>query len=1060
MRYLHIVLFTLLPLLLWSQKEKGVTTSPKSPVAPLFEQLKWRSIGPYRGGRSLAVAGHASQPYTFYFGATGGGIWKTVDGGQSWGCISDSTFGSSSVGSIAVAPSDANVVYAGMGETEIRGNISYGDGVYRSTDGGKSWIHCGLEATYAIGRVVVHPRDANTVYVAAIGQVFGKNKERGVYRTRDGGKSWQQILMHSDSVGAIEVAIDPSNPDIVFASLWNARRGPHYLSSGGEGSGLYRSTDGGDHWKRISTNEGMPKGLLGKIEVAISPANPQRIWAMIENADNGGLYRSDNGGSSWNLTNTDKNLRQRPWYFSEITPDAKDENVLYIMNVGFWRTGDGGKTFRNINVAHGDCHDLWVSPTNPDCMILGDDGGAEVTYNGGATWSDLDLPTAQFYHVAVDNDFPYAIYGAQQDNSTVKIKSRTSGYSIGESDWYPVAGGESGYVAPDPEDSEITYGGSYMGYLSRNDHRTGQDQNISVYPVGTLGAGAEDMKYRFQWTYPIVFSPHDANKLYVTSQYVHQSTNEGMSWEIISPVLTRNDPATMVSSGGPITKDNTGAETYSTIFTFAESTVEKGVLWAGSDDGYIHVSRDAGKNWTRCILPALPDWALISIIEPSKRDAGTAYVAANRYKLADTKPYLFKTTDFGKTWLLITTGIPEDAYCRVIRNDPNYPDILYAGTEKGVFVSLNAGAQWIPLQANLPLTPIHDIAVQARDRDLVIATHGRSFWVLDNLEPIYEIYREKLNGTRTYFMKPEDTWRTAGGSYYSPDMQVGENAPNGVVFNYLLPDTTSKEIKLRIFEADRDTIVTFSNLKNKVGEPIQINKDFYQPEKIIRSGILTAMRGLNTFQWDTRYADAKDIEGGSLLWSGSLAGPIAAPGAYIAEFSIGDSLIAVQPFVIKLDPRLKASQADLEASLQFQLKVRDKLNETHEAINKIKKVRKQIGDVTAALPDTAFRSQIEVISKPILDSMMVIERAFNQGDAKAFQDLLALPVKLNDKIAGLGSAAATADTRPTAQTLEAYNDIAGQIDSYLAKLKAIFEVQIPALNRKIDEKRPPAIRLD
>ena len=1059
MKNLVLLFLTLIPSFVFGQREKKSANSG-SPVAPLLEQLRWRSVGPYRGGRSLAVAGHASQPYTFYFGAAGGGVWKTTDGGQSWGCISDSTFHSSSVGCIAVAPNDPNVLYVGMGETEMRGNITYGDGMYRSADGGKSWKHIGLKESYAIGRVVVHPRDANTVYVAAMGQIFGKNKERGIYRTRDGGQTWQQILMHSDSVGGIEVALDPSNPDIVLASLWNARRGPHYMSDGGEGSGLYRSADGGDTWKLISTNAGMPKGMLGKIEVAISPANSQRIWAMVENAANGGLYRSDDGGTSWNLLNTDKNLRQRPWYFSEITPDAKDENVLYIMNVNFWRTADGGQTFRNINVGHGDCHDLWVSPANPDCMILGDDGGAEVTYNGGATWSDLDIPTAQFYHVALDNDFPYSIYGAQQDNSTIKIKSRTSGFSIGESDWYPVAGGESGYIAPDPENPDVTYGGSYMGYLSRHDHITGQDQNVSVYPVGTLGAGAEDMKYRFQWTYPILFSPHDPNTLYATSQFVHKSTNEGMSWEIISPTLTRNDPATLVSSGGPITKDNTGAETYSTVFTFAESPVQKGVMWAGSDDGYVHVSRDGGKNWERCTPPSLPEWALISIIEPSYRNAGTAYVAANRYKLADNKPYLFKTTDFGKTWSLITTGIPDGAYCRVVRNDPNYPDILYAGTEIGIFVSLDAGATWLPLQANLPLTPIHDIAVQARDRDLVVATHGRSFWVLDNLEPIYEIHREKLNGTRPYLIQPEKTWRTPGGSYFSPDMQVGENAPNGVVFNYLLPDTTSKEVKLGIFEADRDTIAVFSSQKNKAGEPLKINNDFFQPEKITRPGYLTASKGLNTFTWDTRYADAKDVTGGSLMWSGSVVGPIATPGSYVAELSIGDSVIATQSFDIQLDPRIKVSAADLEASLKFQLQVRDKLTEVNEAINKIRKIRKQINDVTAAIQDTAYRSTIETLAKPILDSIANIEKALIQTDAKAFQDLLALPVRLNDKLAGLGSTAATADTRPTAQTIEAYTDITAQIDSYLAKLKAIIDDQIAALNQKLEQKRPPAIKAD
>jgi photosystem II stability/assembly factor-like uncharacterized protein len=1028
-------------------------------ISSLYSGLKWRNIGPFRGGRSLAACGVAEQPMTFYFGATGGGVWKTTDGGVSWYSISDSTFTSSSVGSIAVAPSDPNIIYVGMGEVEMRGNISYGDGVYKSTDAGKTWKHIGLEDSYAIGRIVVHPKDPNLVYVAALGHIFGKNTERGVYRSRDGGTNWERVLYKNDETGANEITFDPTNPSIMYAALWQARRGPHYLSSGGDGCGMYKSLDGGTTWFSISQKPGLPVGLLGKMEVAVSPANGNRIWAMIENK-NGGIFRSDDGGESWSQINTDKNLWQRPWYFSEIVADPKDVNTLYVLNVGFWRSSDGGKNFSSLNIEHGDCHDLWINPENPDILLLADDGGASVSYNRGSAWSELDIPTAQFYHVSVDNDFPYNIYGCQQDNSSIRIKSRTPDGSIGSRDWESSAGGESGYIVADPENSNVTYGGNYMGYLSKYDRITGQNQDVSVYPVGPLGAGAVEMKYRFQWTYPIVFSPHDPNTLYVTSQYVHRSTDEGMSWEIISPVLTRNEITTLISSGGPITKDNTGAETYSTIFTFAESPVKAGVLWTGSDDGWVHVSTDAGKNWTKCTLPGLGDWALINMIDPSDFDAGTAYVSATRYKSDDRTPYIYKTNDYGKSWSLITKGITDKDYIRCVREDPNRKGLLYAGSETGIYISFDEGEQWFSLKLNLPLTPVHDIAVQASQKDLVIATHGRSFWVLDNMEPIYQL-NEKIAAEKAHLFAPEIHYRMPGYSYYSPTMQSGQNAPHGVLVNYYLKDTTSKELQLKFFTEKGDSIISYSSSKNKNGEPLTINKDFYQKEKIERSGYLSANKGGNMFLWDMRYPDAKEIEGGAIMWSGSNAGPQAPPGRYYVEMFLGETFVGRQPFEIKKDPRLQqVTNADLEASFRFQWQVRNHLDSLNKNVNRIRTARKQVNDYLATVKDTVFKKQVEVLTKPFLDTLKSIENNLVQADAKAFQDLLALPIKLNDKLAGLGSAAGSADTRPTKQTYEAFNDITGLIAIEYLRLEQALKKQLPLINQLAATQPADIIRIE
>ena len=704
----------------------------------LFNAMHWRSIGPFRGGRSLAACGIASQPNVYYAGTVGGGVWKTTDGGNSWICISDTTFRSSSVGAIAVASSDVNIVYVGMGEAEMRGNISFGDGIYKSVDAGKTWKHSGLKKSYAISTILVHPQNADLVYVCAMGNVYGPNSERGLYRSKDGGKIWERILFKNDSSGCVSVAFDPSNPRTMYATLWQAYRNRYSLSSGGKGCGLYKSEDGGDTWKDISQNPGLPVGLTGKISVCTSVAKPGRIYASVEN-ENGGIFRSDDRGEHWTRTSDDRNLMKRPWYFSTLAADPQNADVIYCLNVQLWKSTDGGVKFSLVQNPHVDNHEMWIDPADSKRFILANDGGPWVTTDGGVNYTETDLPTAQFYHVNLDNDFPYNVYGAQQDNSSIRIASGTGNSAIGIRDWHAVAGGEAGYIVPNPKNSDITVGGEYGGYLSMYNKKTDQYKFISVYPEMVFGAGAESKKYRFNWTFPISWSPHNSDALYACSQFVHRSNNLGESWETISPDLTRHDSSTMKPSGGPITKDNTGAEVYASIFAFAESPVKQGLFWAGSDDGLIHISKDNGKSWTNVSPKNIPEWALISIIEPSQFDEATAYVAATRYKSDDTKPYLLKTNDYGATWKLITAGIRSGDYTRVIREDPNKKGLLACGTETGVYVSFNDGENWQPLQLNLPCTPVHDMQFQKRERDLVIATHGRSFWILDDVTPLYKV---------------------------------------------------------------------------------------------------------------------------------------------------------------------------------------------------------------------------------------------------------------------------------------------------------------------------------
>src|SRR6266481_1777958 len=767
--------------------EEGDTEEAKGP----WHGLTWRLVGPFRGGRVLAVSGVVGDEHTYYFGGAGGGIWKTTDGGLTWRPMTDKVKDMApSIGAIAVAPSDANVIYAGTGESCIRGDIINGNGVYKSMDAGKTWIFSGLRDTRAIGRIAVHPKNPDIAFVAALGHPFGANPERGVHRTNDGGKTWTRVLYKDENSGGIDLSLDPTNPNVIFASLWQARRSPWGMDSGGPGSGLYRSTDGGTTWKHL-TGHGLPEGILGRIGVAVAYSG-NRVWALVE-ADKGGLFRSDDGGDSWTLVNSDRQYRQRAFYYTHVFADPRNSDSVYVLNTGMYRSNDGGRSFRPIRVPHGDNHGLWIDPRDPSRMIESNDGGANVSTNGGASWtSQASQPTAQFYHVTTDQRFPYYLYGSQQDNTSVAIASAAPG-GIDRTSWYSVGGGESGYIAPDPADPEITFAGSYGGEITRYDHRTEQTKNVTPWPINPIGAAAADQKYRFQWTEPIVFSPHDPKVLYFAAQVLFKSNDQGMNWQIISPDLTRNDRSKQVASGGPITKDNTGVEVYDTIFSVVESRVQKDVIWAGSDDGLVHVTTDGGKNWANVTPKGMPEWGTVSMIEASPYAAGTAYVSVQRHKMDDFAPYIFKTTDFGKSWTSLVNGIPADAFVHAVREDIKRQGLLYAGTERGVFFSWNDGGTWQSLQGNLPISPVYDLTVHAND--LAVATHGRAFWVLDDLSPLRQYKPENANEDIHLYAPSAVNHTVFGGGFGGGGGERGQNPPTGAVIYYSLKTALKKPEK-------------------------------------------------------------------------------------------------------------------------------------------------------------------------------------------------------------------------------------------------------------------------
>ncbi len=1006
----------------------------------LYQALKWRCIGPYRGGRATAVAGVSSQPLAYYFGATGGGVWKSEDGGLNWLCISDGFFKTGSVGAIAVSEWDPNVVLVGMGESPIRGNVSHGDGVYKSTDAGKTWTRLGLADTHQISRIRLHPRNPDLVYVAALGHVYGPNEERGVFRSMDGGKTWEKILFRDSKTGAIDLILDPSNPRVLYAALWEFSRTPWSLSSGGPGSGIFKSTDGGDTWNEISRHPGLPRELLGKIGITVSAVRPERLWAIVE-AEDGGVFCSDDGGATWQKMNEDRRLRQRAWYYSRIYADPRDEETVYVLNTGFYRSVDRGKTFSPIRVPHGDNHDLWIDPGNPLRMINSNDGGANVTMNGGKTWTAQDnQPTAQFYHVTTDNHFPYRVYGAQQDNTTVRIVSRTTGAGIDKPDWHPVGGGESGHIAPRHDNPNIVYAGSYGGLITRWDNRTRQARIISAWPENPMGWGAAELKYRFQWTAPILVSRFDSNVLYHAAQVLFKSTSEGQSWEVISPDLTRNDKTKQQPSGGPITRDNTSVEYYCTIFALAESFHNPNILWVGTDDGLVSITRNGGKNWENITPRELPEWSLISMIEPSTFDPAKAYIAVDRHEMDDFSPYVYKTENYGRSWRKITSGLPDNTFVRVVREDPRREGLLYAGTETGVFISFDDGTSWQSLQLNLPVVPIHDMVV--KEDDLVAATHGRSFWILDDLTPLHQISDE---GARSdfYLFKPRNAYRMRGGERPIPN--VGQNPPSGSVIYFSLQQKPEGDVTLEFMDRSGNVIKAFTPEMDMERE----SRDFSDP--------LPLESGMNRFVWDMRYPDAEPVPG-AVLWGGTLRGPVAAPGHYQVRLTVNGKSMT-QSWEWLKDPRLEVSQEDFQEQFDFLIQIRDKLTEVNQAVNRLRSARRQVADLVARLKGNPREGEIAREAFELKKKLTAVEEVLIQSKSQSGQDPLNYPIMLDNKIAALASAVASADARPTDQSCEVFKDLSSRADRQLTRLRSILEQDLAAFNRLVKKAEIPAIIL-
>jgi photosystem II stability/assembly factor-like uncharacterized protein len=1046
----------------------------------LFGSLEWRCIGPHRGGRVVAVAGHPLEPGTFYFGACAGGVWKTTSGGALWENVSDGMFGTAAIGALAVSDSDPNVVYAGTGEATIRGNVSHGDGVYKSSDDGRTWRNLGLSNTRHIGDVLVHPKNPDVVYVAALGHAWGPSAERGVFRTSDGGKTWQRVLFKSERAGAADLAMDPHHPDVLYASIWQAQRYPHALHSGGEDSGLWKSSDGGETWTDISRARGLPVGVYGKIGVAASPAQPGRVWALVEakgedGADAGGLFRSDDWGETWERLNTETNLRRRPWYYMHVFADPLDADTVYVLNVQSWKSLDAGKTVFTVPTPHGDNHDLWIDPRNAQRMIQSDDGGAYVTYDGGRHWSTvLNQPTAQFYHVTTDDHVPYHVYGSQQDNWAMRLPSFDPEGAISWRDYVEPGGGESGYIAISRKPPHMVFGGAVgtgagHGRLIAWNPETGQKRNITVWPEDYgKGASAGDMRYRFQWTFPVEFSPHDPDVLYVCSNYVHRSTDEGASWDTISPDLTRNDPDKLRSSGGPITADNSGAEVYCTIFAFRESPHERGVFWVGTDDGLVHLSRDGGATWTPITPHDLPAWALISIIEPSPYDAATAYLAATRYKLDDTQPYLFKTTDYGTTWTRITTGIPAHEFTRVIRADPQRRGLLYAGTETGLYISFDDGANWQAFRSNLPVSPVHDLVIKGTD--LVVATHGRSFWILDDVTPLYQLH-DGVEHEAAKLFQPRETVRfrrygsamsaklpgyvdykltgpvtvayrrgeAANGAETEEFLDAGKNPPDGVIVHYALKAKPERPVTLRFLDAGGTVVRSFTSDSEEAPRvPVQ--------------------PGANRFVWNMRYEKPTKLENGPKRdplaeEAEALTAPVAAPGRHHVQLVVDDTEYA-ESFVIVKDPRLSVTEDDLAAQLAMKVAIRDRLSEVHETINQIRRLRKQVEGWEERARAGDSGDQLKAAAVALKDRLTALEGELINLDA---EKLLPGTAKLKEKLATLSEMIDESDDAPTRAATEVLALLVEQVAGARARWQQLREDDVRAFNELVRTAGLPAI---
>ena len=1049
----------------FGQSKKSIINYDES----LYNSIEYRLIGPFRGGRAGTAVGVLNNPNLYYMGTAGGGVWKTQDAGSTWEPISDGYFGGS-IGAIAVSESDPNIIYVGEGEQTLRGNVSSGHGMWKSTDAGETWQYIGLPKSEHISRIRIHPENPEIVYVGVIGNLWKPNSERGLYKTNDGGMTWEKILYVSDKAGIGDLILDPNNSRIIYATTWQMKRNGYRMDSGGPDSKIFRSYDSGKTWEDISEFNGLPTFPWGIVGVAISPVNSKRIWVMVE-ADNGGLFRSDDGGNNWEKVNSNRALRQRAWYYTRIYADTQNEDKVFVLNVSYGVSTDGGKTFTLKNAPHGDHHDLWIDPNNNMRMVIADDGGAQVSNDGGENWSTyFNQPTAQFYRVSTDNSFPYRIYGAQQDNSTVRIKHRSSGSSITERDWEPSAGGESAHLAPDPKNNEIVFGGTYKGYMMMQDHSNGQIRSVNIWPDNPAGSGAEVMKYRFNWNFPVMFSPNNPNKLYAGSNYLHLSENSGQTWKTISPDLTRNIPETIKSSGGPITQDNTGAEYYANIFAIAESELEEGVIWVGSDDGLIHITKDGGETWENITPPKKlsPKLNMINSIDPSPFKKGKAYVAATSYKFGDYTPYLYKTEDYGKSWSLITDGINSNYYTRVIRSDKKREGLLYAGTEWGMYISFDDGNSWSEFQLNLPVTSIRDLEV--KDNDLVVATHGRSFWIIDDLTPLHQLNNDNQNDDAILF-KPDLSYRMAqsGGRNRPNNLLSGQNHPNGVIINYYIKNLQKGDyIRIDIENKDGSVIRTFTNNKDKhskienndvnkmVGNPVLSNpNDIDNALSSVNLVSLSPRSGGNRLIWDMRYPGFESFEG-MVLYSSPNVGPKVTPGKYNIKMTYNNQILQKEFEIVK-DPRVKISQADYENQLEFLINVRDEVSRANKKIIDIRNIKNNMIFISEKTRDN---NELQEMINNYLTDLSEIENNIHMTKNQSRQDPLNYGIRINNRIAFLLADSQRGDYPPTDQSKEFFIQVKGELDSEVMKLDAMIDKHSQKIENYLEENKIELISLN
>jgi photosystem II stability/assembly factor-like uncharacterized protein len=1014
------------------QKKPAPSSAPTlSFDQSLYAGMRWRELGPFRGGRSSTITGVRGNPNLYYFGTVGGGVWKTEDAGQTYEPITDNYFGGT-VGAVAVSESDPNVIYAGEGEQTLRNNVSSGWGVWKSTDAGKTWKHIGLNDSRHIARIRIHPKNPDLVYVAALGNLWKPNEMRGVYRSTDGGQTWKRILYINDQAGAADLTFDPNNPRILYASTWNMKRNGYRMDSGGPDSKLWKSTDGGDTWENLSDKPGMPKGINGIIGVTVSPVNSNRVWAIIENSEAPGVYRSDDAGKTWARLNQDRALLQRAWYYCRIYADTQNEDKVFVLNVSYGVSKDGGKTFELKNAPHGDHHDLWIDPDNNLRMAMADDGGAQISNDGGENWTTYhNQPTAQFYRVTTDNAFPYNILGAQQDNSSVRMPHRTSGNSITENDWVALSIGESAHLAPDPLNPNIIYGSDYKGYMSMQNLDNGQERSTNVWPDLPAGSGVEVMKYRFNWNYPLVFSHHDPKKLYAGSNFLHVTYNGGQKWEVISPDLTRGEPETLKSSGGPITQDNTGAEYYANIFVIAESPYTKDEIWTGSDDGLLHVTTDGGKNWKNVTPSISPKYNMWNSIDVNPFVKGGAYAVATSYKFGDYTPYIYKTTDYGKSWTLITKGIPAEEFVRVVRADPKRPGLLYAGTEKGMWISFDDGASWSKFQLNLPPVPIADLAV--KNDNLIAATHGRSFWMIDDLTPLHQLSPEFASRDYVLF-KPMPSYRmpgSSGGRGVNRKLE-GENHPGGVMIHYYVKAVDEKsEVKLDIVELSGAVIKSFSNKSSGANQ-------------------LTVKNGGNRFVWDMRYPGYTTFPGMVFYGSPNL-GPKAVPGKYKVRLTVNGQSTE-QEFEILKDPRITTTPEEFQAQFDFLIKVRDKVSEANQGVIDIRKIKEDLVFLKNKLGGDDQYKQLNEAIRTFEEELTVHENNIHQTKNRSVQDPLNYGIKINNRLAHLMVEQAQGDFAPTQQGEEVRQMLTKLVDDELTKLKSTIDNNVQRINTMAKEK--------